>query len=61
MLWAYRTTCKKLTMHTPFKFVYGIEAVEHMEYLFPSLRIEKFTYMDDTCTVQNRITQLVEL
>ena len=22
VLWAYRTTCKKLTGHTPFKLVY---------------------------------------
>jgi hypothetical protein len=27
VLWAYRTTCKKLTWHTPFKLVYGQEAV----------------------------------
>jgi hypothetical protein len=24
VLWAYRTTCKKLTMQTPFKLVYGL-------------------------------------
>jgi hypothetical protein len=27
VLWAYRTTCKKLTWHTPFESVYGKEAV----------------------------------
>jgi hypothetical protein len=48
VLWAYRTTCKKLTMQTPFKLVYGLEAVVPMEYLVPSLRIAAFTDMDDT-------------
>jgi transposase InsO family protein len=27
VLWAYRTTCKKLTMQTPFKLVYGLEVL----------------------------------
>jgi transposase InsO family protein len=31
VLWAYRTTCKKLTMKTHFKLVYGIEAIVPME------------------------------
>ena len=61
ILWAYRTTCKKLTMQTPFKLVYGLEAVVPMEYLVPSLRIATFTDMDDTGDVQNRLAQLVEL
>jgi transposase InsO family protein len=57
----YRTTCKKLTVQTPFKLVYGLEAVVPMEYLVPSLRIVAFTGMDDTCIVQDRISQLMEL
>jgi hypothetical protein len=61
VLWAYRTTCKKLTMQTPFKLVYGLEAVVPMEYLVPSLRIAAFTDMDDTGVVQKRLAQLVEL
>jgi hypothetical protein len=61
VLWAYRTTCKKLTMQTPFKLVYGLEAVVPMEYLVPSLRIVSFTDMDDTGTVQERLAQFVEL
>ena len=31
ILWAYRTTCKKLTMKTPFKLVCGLEAIVPME------------------------------
>jgi hypothetical protein len=61
MLWAYRTTCKKLTMQTPFKLFYGLEAVVPMEYLVPSLIIAAFIDMDDTVDVQDRIAQLVEL
>ena len=61
VLWAYRTTCKKLTMQTPFKLVYGLEVVVPMEYLVPSLRIASFTGMYDTSFVQERLTHLVEL
>jgi hypothetical protein len=61
VLWAYRTTCKKLTTQTPFKLVYGLEAVVPMEYLVPSLRITTFTGMDDTGVVQDRLAQLLEL
>jgi hypothetical protein len=61
VLWAYRTTCKKLTMQTPFKLVYGLEAIVPMEYLVPSLRIVAFTDMDDTHVVHERLSQLVEL
>jgi hypothetical protein len=61
VLWAYRTTCKKLTMQTPFKLVYGLETVVPMEYLVPSLRIAAFTNMDDPSTIQKRLAYLVEL
>jgi hypothetical protein len=61
MLWAYRTICNKLTMHTPFNLVYDLEAVVPMEYLVPSLRIVAFTDMDDTSIVQERLAQLIKL
>jgi hypothetical protein len=60
VLWAYKTTCKKLTTQTPFKLVYRLEAVVPMEYLVPSLIISTFTDMDDTGVVQDRLEQLVE-
>jgi hypothetical protein len=61
VLWAYRATCKKLIMQTPFKLVYGLEVVVLMEYLVPSLRIVSFTDMDDTGTVRERLAQLDEI
>jgi hypothetical protein len=48
-------------MQTPFKLVYGLEAIVPMEYLVPSLRIASFIDMDDTGAVQERLVQLVEL
>jgi hypothetical protein len=56
VLWDYQITCKKLTIQTPFKLVYGLEAVVPMEYLVHSLRIETFIGMDDTDIVQDRLT-----
>jgi transposase InsO family protein len=61
VLWAYRTTCKKLTMQTPFKLVYGLEAVVPMDYLVPSLRIAAFTNMDDIGTMKMSLSQWVDL
>jgi transposase InsO family protein len=61
VLWAYRTTCKKLTMQTPFKLVYILEAAVPMEYLVPKLIIVAFIDMDYIGTAQERLAQLVEL
>ena len=55
VLWAYRTTCKKLTGHTPFSLVYGQEAAMPMEYIIPSLRVSQITGMDDTDTMNERL------
>ena len=61
VLWAYRTTCKKLTGHTPFSLVYGKEAIMPIDYILPILRIAQITGMTDTDTVQERLAQLLAL
>ena len=47
VLWTYHATCKRMTGQTPFKLVYGKEAVMLMEYIVPSLHIEETIGMDD--------------
>ena len=61
VLWAYRTTCKKLTGHTPFSLVYGQEPIMPMEYIIPSLIIAQITEMDDTDTMNDKLAQLLAL
>lgn len=61
VLWAYQTTCKKLTGKTPFRLVYGIEAVMAMEYIVPSLHIAVLTGMTDRGALEERLAQLDEL
>jgi hypothetical protein len=61
VLWAYRTTCKKLTGHTPFKLAYGQEVVMPMEYIVPSLRIGSLTDMEDEETMNERLLHFVGL
>ena len=61
LLWAYRTTCKKLTGHTPFKLAYGQEDIIPMEYIVPSLRLAALTDMVDEETLNERLLHLVGL
>jgi len=34
--WAYKATCEKLIGQTPFRLVYGVEAIMPMEYIGPA-------------------------
>ena len=61
VLWAYHTTCKRLMGQTPFKLVYGQEAVMPMEYIVPSLWITAATGMDDVEDLEECIVQLIHL
>jgi len=61
VLWAYKTTCKKLIEHTPFMLVYGVEAVILMECILTSLWIVAFTGMADHRALEERLAQLTEL
>ena len=61
VLCAYKTTCKKLTWHAPFKLAYGQEVVMPMEYVVPTLRISMMTDMADEETLNERLLHLVGL
>ena len=61
VLWAYRTTYKMLTRHTPFKLSYGQEVVVPMEYIIPSLKVATLIDMVDEDTVNERLLELVGL
>jgi hypothetical protein len=61
VLWAYRTTCKKLTGHTPFKLVCGQEAMVPLELLVPSLRVAAITHMVERDSIQEKLNPLMTM
>jgi hypothetical protein len=61
VLWSYRTTCKKLSGHTPFKLVYGQEAVVPLEFLAPILCVATITQMTKRGTIQEILNQLLTI
>ena len=54
-------TCKKLAGQTPFRLVYGMEAIMPMKYIVPSQCIAALIGMTDCKALEERFAQLEEL
>jgi hypothetical protein len=61
VLWAYRTTRKKLHIYTPFKLVYGKEVVVLAEFITLSLYIAQITHMLEDELVAQRSMELQKI
>ena len=61
VLWAYRTSYKVTTRHTPFQLMYGQEAVVSTEFMVPSLRIVIENKLGDMESLRERLYNLNKL
>jgi hypothetical protein len=55
VLWAYRTTNKKLTRKTPFRLVYGKEAMMPMDFILPSMCIAVITDLSYSGAIEDQL------
>ena len=60
-LWADRTSYKVMVNQTPFRLVYGQEAVVPMEFMVPSLRIAAEHDLDDNQILRVKLEKLLSL
>ncbi|MCO5599314.1 hypothetical protein L7F22_053415 [Adiantum nelumboides] len=60
-VWAFRIAFKVATRMTPFKLVFGIEAVVPMEYVIPSLRLSVQHWMSPEDSISHRQKELLKL
>ena len=60
-LWAYRTSYKTSIHSTPFRLVFGLEAVMPIEFLVPNLRIQVQDRLPEIESEQIRLEQLLNL
>lgn len=60
-LWAYRTTYKVTTGHTPFQLMFGQEAVVPVEFMISSLRIALENKLGDMESLRERLYKLNKL
>eukprot|EP00253_Pinus_taeda_P003601 PITA_03601 len=58
---AFNKVLETALTKTPFRLVYGVEAVMPMEYIVPSLRIVALMTMTDCRALEERLVQLEEL
>lgn len=61
VLWAYYTTYKVTTGHTPFQLMYGQEAVVPAEYTVPSMHIVVDNQLGDEESLKARLVNLTKL
>ena len=61
VLWAYRTTPRTTTGHSPFSMAYGCEAMVPVETLFPSHRRTTYDPATNQALLQEALDQVEEL